>query len=174
MIVVSDASPLHYLILVGYVHVLPKLFDRVMAPPAVVSELSRSRTPAPVRLWMTSHPQWLEVKAPTEVFAVAGLGGGEREAISLAREMQAEAVLIDDRDAVKEARRHGLTALGSLAILDEAASRGLIPDLPETLQRLVSETNFRMNRTTEAIIRGMLQRDHERKRAQEQDREKEP
>jgi predicted nucleic acid-binding protein len=117
---------------------------------------------------MTSRPRWLEVNTPTEVLEVARLGLGEREAISLAREMRAEAVLIDDRDAVKEARKHGLTVLGCLAILDEAASRGFVPNLPETIERLVRETNFRMNRTTEAIVRGMLQRDSDRKHAQEQ------
>ncbi len=168
MIVVSDASPLHYLILVGYVEVLPKLFDRVLVPPAVVSELSRPQTPAPVRLWTASHPRWLEVNKPALVLEVAGLGVGEREAISLALEVQAEAILIDDRDAVKEARKHGLTVLGSVAILDAAASRGLVPDLPETIEHLVRDTNFRTNRTTEAIIRGMLQRDYDRKHTHDQ------
>ncbi len=167
MIVVSDTSPLHYLILVGYVEVLPKLFERVIVPPAVMFELSRPRTPDPVRLWASSPPQWLEVKTPSGASEILGLGAGEQEAISLAREIGAEVVLIDDRDAVKEARRHGLTVLGTLAILDDAASRGFISDLRETTERLVRETNFRMNRTTEMIIQGMLQRDSERKRTRE-------
>jgi len=170
MIVVSDASPLHYLILVGYVEVLPKLFDRVIIPPAVMFELSRPRTPEPVRLWTISPPQWLEVNTPSGVSDILGLGAGEREVISLAREIRAEVVLIDDRDAVKEARRYGLTVLGTLAILDDAAGRGFISDLPETTEQLVRETNFRMNRTTEMIIQGMLQRDYERKQTQEQER----
>jgi len=34
------------------------------------------------------------------------------------------------------------------------------------LHYLILDTNFRMNRTTEAIIRGMLQRDYDRKHAQ--------
>jgi predicted nucleic acid-binding protein len=167
MIVVSDTSPLHYLILIEHVEVLPRLFDRVMAPPAVISELSRPQTPAPVRLWAAAHPQWLEVSTPTDVLEVAGLGVGEREAISLAREIPADAVLIDDRDAVREARRYGFTVVGTLAILDEAASWSLISDLPETIERLVKDTNFRMNQTTEAIIRGMLQRDSDRKLGQD-------
>lgn len=165
MIVVSDASPLQYLVLVGCVEVLPKLFDRLIVPTAVVFELSRPRTPDPVRLWMASHPQWLEVNTPAAVSEVAWLGAGEREAISLAQEIQAAAVLIDDRDAVKEARRHGLTVLGSLAVLDAAARRSFLPDLPEVIERLVKETNFRMNRTTEAIIQAMLQDDDKRKHA---------
>jgi len=170
MIVVSDTSPLRYLILVGYVEVLPRLFDRVVAPPAVMFELSRSQTPEPVRLWATSPPQWLEVKVPAHVLEVSGLGTGEREAISLARELQAESVLIDDRDAAKVAKTQGFAVLGTLVVLDEAASRGFITDLPEAIERLVRGTNFRMNRTTETIIQGMLQRDRERKHIQELDR----
>lgn len=104
---------------------------------------------------------------PTAVLEVAGLGLGEREAISLAREVPAEAILIDDRDAVREARRYGFTVIGTLAILDEAASRSFISNLSETIERLVKGTNFRMNQTTEAIIRGMLQRDSDRELGKE-------
>ena len=138
-----------------------------MVPPAVISELSRPRTPALFDCGRRHPPQWLEVSIPTAVPEVAGLGVGEREAISLAREIPADAVLIDDRDAVREARRHGFTVVGTLAILDEATSRSFISNLAETIERLVKDTNFRMNQTTEAIIRGMLQRDSDRKHGQD-------
>ncbi len=39
MIVVSDTSPLNYLVLIGADHVLPILFGRVVAPPVVLSEM---------------------------------------------------------------------------------------------------------------------------------------
>ena len=38
MIVVSDTTPLNYLILIGQQDVLPVLFSRVVAPPAVLAE----------------------------------------------------------------------------------------------------------------------------------------
>ena len=117
MLVVSDASPLRYLILVGSADVLPKLFGRVVAPPEVIAELSRPKTPEAVRSWVSARPDWLEVKLPAQTMEAKGLGLGEREAISLAQEMKAEAVLIDDRDAVKEAKERGLTVLGTLALL---------------------------------------------------------
>ncbi len=50
MIVVSDTSPLNYLILIGQDHTLPALFGQVFAPPAVVAELKRSKAPALVKL----------------------------------------------------------------------------------------------------------------------------
>jgi predicted nucleic acid-binding protein len=159
MIVVADTSPLRYLALVDCLDVLPGMFGRVVVPPAVVLELTRPGPPERVRTWAASPPDWLEIVTPAGVPEVAGLGAGEREAIAVAKEIQADALLIDDRDAVKEARRQGFAVLGTLALLDAAADRGLVPDLPRTLERLVKDTNFRMNRTTEAIIRKMLQRD---------------
>jgi predicted nucleic acid-binding protein len=40
IVVVSDTSPLHYLVLVEQVEVLPRLFDEVLVPPAVLREMS--------------------------------------------------------------------------------------------------------------------------------------
>ncbi|APW61770.1 hypothetical protein [Paludisphaera borealis] len=163
MIVVADTSPLRYLVLIESIEILPRLFGRIVVPPAVVFEMTRPRSPERVGAWATSPPDWIEITTPTEVPEIPGLGAGEREAISLAQEIQAEALLIDDRDAVKEARGRGFTVLGTLVLLNEAADRGLILDLPRTLDRLVKETNFRMNKTTEAIIEKMLRRDSDRK-----------
>lgn len=41
MIVVSDTSPLHYLVLIDREFVLPALFGRVLTTPLVMAELGR-------------------------------------------------------------------------------------------------------------------------------------
>jgi predicted nucleic acid-binding protein len=55
MIVVADASPICYLILIGEVELVPKLFGRVFVPQAVVAELLAAGAPAGVylmaRMW---------------------------------------------------------------------------------------------------------------------------
>ena len=51
MIVVSDTSPLNYLVLIEHSRVLPLLFGRVIAPPAVIAELQHPGAPAVVRAW---------------------------------------------------------------------------------------------------------------------------
>ncbi len=54
MIVVSDTSPLNYLVLIGAIDVLPKLFGEVYAPPAVIQEFQHPRTltsNAPIGTW---------------------------------------------------------------------------------------------------------------------------
>jgi predicted nucleic acid-binding protein len=57
MIVVSDTSPLNYLILIESIQVLPAIFGRVYAPSAVVAELSHPRSPEVVRSWASKPPE---------------------------------------------------------------------------------------------------------------------
>ncbi len=49
MIVVSDTSPLSYLVLIEEVEVLPAIFGRVVIPPAVVEELQAPGAPDAVK-----------------------------------------------------------------------------------------------------------------------------
>ena len=57
MIVVSDTSPLNYLILVDAVHVLPRLFTHVYTAAEVVREMGHDRAPAVVRDGLNSPPE---------------------------------------------------------------------------------------------------------------------
>jgi predicted nucleic acid-binding protein len=96
-IVVSDTSPLHYLILCGAEAMLARLFDQVIVPPAVFAELQHPNTPAAVQGWMHTQPAWLSVRRPTTTDLSLNVDAGEREAICLAREIHAAAILMDDR-----------------------------------------------------------------------------
>ena len=77
-------------------------------------------------------------------------------------------ILMDDKRARREARARGLHPVWTLTVLDEAAERGLIPDIAERLEHLEQKTPFRMNRECKAAIESMKQRDLERKQAREQ------
>lgn len=156
MIVVADASPLRYLILIEHTYILPALYGRVLVPPAVITELSRERTPVIVQQWIANGPDWLQVQGPTRglVLERGALGPGEMEAIALAEELSADALLMDERDGRREAERRGLAVLGTLRVLADAAEHGLA-DLPATLGRL-RRTNFR---ASEHLLQRLLERD---------------
>lgn len=143
MIVVADTSPLRYLVLIEHVDVLPALYGRVIVPAAVIAELAHEHTPEIVRTWLSAPPEWLDVqpskKLPTT--EPSTLGAGEQAAISLAQELSADALLIDDRDGRREAERRRLPVLGTLRVLADAAERGLL-DLGGAFDRL-ARTNFR-------------------------------
>ena len=61
VVVVSDTSPLNYLILIGEVDILAVLYERVLIPETVFRELQHPRTPSSVREWIEQAPAWLEV-----------------------------------------------------------------------------------------------------------------
>lgn len=141
--VVADTGPLHYLVLIGEIEILPALAGEVLIPPEVRVELDHPRTPAPVRVWIAAPPTWLRVQpappADTDP-ALVKLDAGERAAIALATVVGAEAVLVDDRAGVAAALARNLDAIGTLGLLQRGARRGLL-DLPGALARLVA-TNF--------------------------------
>lgn len=157
MIVVADTTPLHYLILIGEVWLLEKLFGHILIPPAVRSELQRARTPQSVKEWIESQPTWLEIKLPTIALpdVAKSLGRGEREALALAVELPADALLLDDKRAKNEARRRNIPVITILNILEAAAAKSLI-NLPDAVERL-RQTNFYL--PAPGIVEAMLERD---------------
>ena len=159
MIVVSDTSPLNYLVLIEQVQVLPVLFGRVVVPPAVMAELQHAGAPAVVRAWAAGPPAWLEIQPPVRIDPSLGLGTGETQAISLAQELHADAVLIDERRAATIARQAGLFVTGTLGVLEIAAERGLI-DLVRAVAGL-RQTTFRVS---DQVLEGVLQLDADRRR----------
>jgi predicted nucleic acid-binding protein len=159
MIVVSDASPLNVLIRIEHVGILPPLFNSVIVPPAVASELSHAGTPETVRQWMAARPVWLEIRVPSKIDPTLQIDDrGEVEAISLAIELRADFLLADDRKARRAARERGIPITGAIGVLELASARGLL-DLNEAFIRLRA-TDFSI---AEHILKEALSRDTARK-----------
>jgi predicted nucleic acid-binding protein len=157
-VVVSDTSPLHYLILCRAESILPSLFRQVVIPPTVFRELQQPNTPPPVRQWAASLPTWVAVQTPKTVNLKLDVDAGELEAICLAQEIHADAVLMDDRAGRSAAIHCGLAVVGTIGLLEHAAARGLI-ELPTALARL-RQTNARLD---PELIHAALARDQARR-----------
>ena len=153
----SDTSPLHYLILCGAEEILPQLFQQVIIPPAVFAELQQANTPPPVQSWAAALPGWVVVQRPKLLQTGLDVDRGELEAISLAQEIHAAAVLMDDLAGRRAAAQCGLAVVGTLGLLEQASRRGLI-DLPMVLGRL-QQTNMRLEAK---LILAVLERHHAR------------
>ncbi len=61
MTIVSDTSPIAYLLLIGDIEVLPQLFGRVAIPVDVQRELGDAAAPHTIREWIAAPPSWLTV-----------------------------------------------------------------------------------------------------------------
>lgn len=156
LLVVADTSPLNYLILIGQIEVLSRLYGEIFIPAAVFQELSASSSPPDVKHWSQNPPSWLKVRQvlqiPTSVRSAA-IDLGEQEAITLALKLDADWLLIDDLDARCEAEAHQLRVTGTLGILLEASREKMI-DLDASLAAL-QQTNFRASPSLIAAVRNL-------------------
>ncbi len=143
--VVSNTSPLNYLILLDEIDVLPRLYERVSIPQSVGEELQAAETPEAVRRWILNPPDWLEILSETGSLDsdLAGLHTGERDAISLAMHLQADAVLIDERRGRNEAEKRSLKVIGTIGVLAFAHECGLL-NLRNAIGRL-QQTTFHLS-----------------------------
>jgi predicted nucleic acid-binding protein len=155
MIVVADTSPINYLILIEEIDILTKIYGTVVIPRAVRDELVRPSAPEMVRAWIGQLPAWIEVRSSTQSpdASLEQLDAGERDAITLAGELRADRLIVDDRQRRREAEKRGIPVMGTLGVLREAATLGLLNLrvavkrlqatsfylAPEVLQRLLND-----------------------------------
>jgi uncharacterized protein len=143
-IVVSDTSPIRALNHLGLLDALGQLFDRVYLPPAVERELTKPPTRfAGIHL---SEYAFLEIRAPQDIPRVQRfrqmLDAGESEALVLALEIGAEALLIDESAGRAIAVGEGMPVIGTVGILSRAKTRGHIATIGPLLDRLRAELDF--------------------------------
>lgn len=150
--VVSDTSPILYLLLIDQIDLLPRLYQTITIPEVVQIEMQAKGAPTALQSWITHPPDWLEITPHLEADytqqpqlpQLRRLQAGEQAAIALALSLQADLLIVDDLDARRTAQDLGLSIVGMLGILGEAAKRDWI-DFPNVLNRLLQETNFRLS-----------------------------
>jgi predicted nucleic acid-binding protein len=155
LVVISDCTPLHYLILIGEDGLLRELYGKVIVPAGVVRELSVAKTPRVVREWFADTPAWIDVHSvhPFSTPAFAGLGLGECEAIGLAAKSKG-ILLTDDLKARTAAESLGIQIVPTIRVLSTASVLGLV-NFDEALRKL-QETNFRVSAKVIEAIRGQM------------------
>ena len=143
MIVVSDTTPLRYLAVLGQLDLLHRLFGTVHCPDVVIAECTHLRAPMMLRRWAANLPEWLHVATEIEIEAslIEDLDAGEAAAISLARRLGAQVILMDDRNGRRCALERGIATAGTLNILAQAGANGWV-DYEAMVARLRAETNF--------------------------------
>jgi predicted nucleic acid-binding protein len=137
VIVVSDTTAVTSLLKIDRVALLQKLFEQVLIPEAVRDELLK---------YHSELPGFLEVQAANDRAAVNSLrneiDAGEAEAIILAEEIGADALLIDDKQGRAIAESRGLNCLGLAGALVMAKQNELIPSLGDLIETLQTKANF--------------------------------
>ena len=142
--IIADTSPLNYLVLIDAIEILPALFQEIIIPHSVRQELLAGGASEKLQDWISDAPNWLKIKTANKIDKTINLGVGEVEAISLAVELSADLLLLDDKSARLAATRRNLKVIGTLGVLKLADENGLI-EFKIALKKLQA-TNFRISK----------------------------
>lgn len=142
MIVVSDTSPITNLVDIGRLELLRTLFGTAVIPREVFRELADGGI---------GVPDWIEVRDVRDRTRVADLENrldpGEAEALSLAIEIKANLVLVDERRGRAVAKDLGVRTIGVLGVLLRAKSEGHIVAVAPLLDELIRTAGFYVSAT---------------------------
>ena len=148
MIIVSDTSALSNLAVVEHLWLLEAIYQTVIIPDVVASELAAASNPAiPAILklsWVQTRPL-SQSQLANQLQQDRGLDAGEASAIALALELQADDLLIDERLGRQEAVRLGISIIGILGVLLIAKQRSLIPQVQPVMDALSNQAGFRIS-----------------------------
>ncbi|MCK9589713.1 MAG: DUF3368 domain-containing protein [Terrimicrobiaceae bacterium] len=157
MIVVSDASPLIALARVNRVDLLRSVFGRLIIPEAVWNEVALSGADK-AGSGEFAKADWIQIRPVTDHALVNllrhDLGAGEAEAIVLAKELNADFVLMDEQFGRSIARNLGLKVVGIVGVLIEARERGLISDAAELADELQNRAGFWISQELRNLVIG--------------------
>ena len=142
--VVCNTSPLQYLHQVALLELLPDVFGKVHVPIAVASELAQGRRLG-ISLPDVNTLSWVEIQQVSDSSALAdNLGRGEAEVIALGLRLQNALVVLDDREARRQAAAMGLEMVGTLGILVLAKEKGLLGAVAPPMEKLQA-AGFRLS-----------------------------
>lgn len=155
-LVVADTSPLIAIAIMELFPVLNELFEQVIVPRAVVHEclydLSKAQSK---KILQALEHKWIKEKKVnnTEYCQLLGqiLDPGEAEAITLAKELNA-AALIDEKAGRKVANREGLVCIGSLYVLIKVKQAGLIQSVTPLLNRLIEHGYYLDQKLIDTVL----------------------
>lgn len=138
MSVTSNTGPLVALAKADLLHVLKDLFGETHIPPGVHRELLAKAGTEAVRLdaALADHVKVTQVgPLPQRVEqAIRDLGTGEAQAIALAMSV-GSTLVIDERQGRLIARQLGVVVTGTVGVLIEAKSAGLIAEVRPLLEK---------------------------------------
>jgi len=131
---ISNTSPLLYLYRIGAINLLPKMFDEVWTAESVKNELLAGRSKGYDVPNPTEYP--CNPKSMPSEWLALDLGVGELGAMALALENPDRIILLDDMLARRTAQVAGLQVWGTLKVLLEAKSQGLIDEIEPYITNL--------------------------------------
>lgn len=164
MRVVSNTSPICNLAVIGRLDLLRRKFGKVVIPEAVARELSAlDHANGLASIEAAVREGWLVVERVSDRRLLPVLrrriDEGEAEAIELARQTDADLLILDDLDARRIASEESLPYTGLLGLLAGERMAGRLPSLEDEIKKLRVECRFFVSAELELrLLRGVGER----------------
>jgi predicted nucleic acid-binding protein len=147
MKIVSNTSPIIFLAKLEIFDLIKKKFKKVLLPEEVYSELINNKNYIKNIQYIISFRNLFEIKKVKKLNEYnLDLHKGEKEALVLAIQENAELILLDDFKARTFAKIHNLKVMGTLGVILSFLKSEIIDfhDFEKLLQNLISH-NFRID-----------------------------
>jgi len=151
--IVCNSGPLIALVSIDCLYILSKVYQRILIPNAVYQEVTSSEELIGAR--QIANESWIEKKSldssPDRLLR-AELGAGEAEVITLAMELKASKVLIDERKARRIAKLiYGLRITGTGGLLLRAKQNDMIKEVRPLLEGMKANGYYLSDRLVSRI-----------------------
>ena len=143
--IVCNASPIINLSKIDKLDLIKKLYQKIIIPGAVFKELivrghDKENIPAIKSLIANNIIEVQEVQSNALVRALEkDLDPGESAAIALAAQINAELIILDERDARETAEMYNLKKTGFIGILMKAKQKGFIDSVKKCLDQAIEK-----------------------------------
>ena len=144
MKVISNSSPLIFLSAVRLLDILRIEFGEVLIPEMVYQEVTANDLKGSDEVKGAGGIKVVPIGNRESLFLLPSLDAGEREAIILASEQNADLLLVDDLAGRRAAMMYGINVMGTLGFLKVMYRKGRIENLQDVLDDL-REHGFRMD-----------------------------
>ena len=154
---VSNTSPIFNLACIDHLNLLREQFSELWIPKGVEKELEDAPDETVRRaIDKARDEKWLRTRQASNAKLIRlltlELHHGEAEAIALAVEMDADRLLIDEKEGRLMARQLGLHVIGVLGILLRAKKMKRIKALKPEIEALRVKAHFFVSRDLETAI----------------------
>ncbi len=137
--VIVNSTPLIALCNIGKLDIFKMLYGEITIPKAVYEEIS-AKPDSVCKSMVDESLEWINIEnienEMAKLMFKSQLHDGEVEVMILAKENNADLVIIDDGNARKYARYLQLTLTGTIGVLIKAKQKGYISEIKPLLEEL--------------------------------------
>ena len=138
--IISNTTPILSLLKIDKLYLLKELYGKIIVPFAVYQEIERGKV-KPYYQDLSSI-KWIEIRKienPKSREYIVDLDKGEAEVLILAKEINADLVILDEIMGRRYARHLEIPLTGTIGVLLKAKEKGYISSLKNILTELTEK-----------------------------------